>query len=385
MLLFLAALAGLGLADDFEFSPIKKKGAGPLFRIHHGDKWGFMDRTGRVVIEPRFEGVGDFFEGLARVSVTVGTGSKQCFIDETGKIVIPCAFDGARDFAEGLAPVRTGRLWGYIDRTGKIAIPPQFQGAAEFSEGLGRFLVWDRIQCGGQMYNRENAPSAAFGLHDVTALMADCTRDYDQYGYVNKSGQVVVKPRFSMAKDFSEGLALVRVGSSTTSKYGFIDKTGAVVIPPQFDHALSFSEGFAAVLIGVQGGAGKGEWGFIDRTGKFAIRPQFWLAFSFSEGLARAWKSPVAGGFIDRAGRFAFPPQYGTLGDFSEGLATARSGDQPAVYIDRQGSPVLRLKAGEWGFSDGLTIAGQHGMRVYVDRTGKTIAPYEVNPAIPRR
>ena len=109
--------AALTFGNSKMLIPTKKKGAGPLFQIHHGNKWGFMDRTGKVVIPPRFDGVSDFFDGLAKVSFLVEKTFKFCFIDERGKIVIPCDFEVVGDFSEGLAPVRIGiRAWGYIDR-----------------------------------------------------------------------------------------------------------------------------------------------------------------------------------------------------------------------------------------------------------------------------
>ena len=64
------------------------------------------------------------------------------------------------------------------------------------------------------------------------------------------------------------------------SKYGFIDKSGKVVIEPQFDGASNFSEGFACV-------EKDDKWGFIDKNGKVVIEPQFDDAEPFSEGLAK--------------------------------------------------------------------------------------------------
>ena len=63
-------------------------------------------------------------------------------------------------------------------------------------------------------------------------------------------------------------------------KYGFIDKSGKVVIEPQFDDVGPFSEGFAGV-------EKDGKWGFIDKSGKVVIEPQFDDAEPFSEGLAK--------------------------------------------------------------------------------------------------
>jgi hypothetical protein len=50
-------------------------------------------------------------------------------------------------------------------------------------------------------------------------------------------------------------------------------------------------------------------------------------------------------------------------------------------YIDKTGRIAFQQKGGRWAFSDGLTVAGESGKRVYVDKTGKVIAPYEVNPS----
>ena len=302
----LVASAAICFGTTIERDPTKKKGAGPLFQIHYGDKWGFMDRTGKIAIEPQFFDVGDFFDGLARIVVQIGKDYKACFIDETGKTVIPCTFDAALDFSEGLAPVRMGRLWGYIDRTGKMVIQPQFQGAAQFSDGLGRFLVWDRIQCGRQTHTKDDAPIYAFAMHDMTFhLTSGCFAEHQRFGYVNKNGQVVIKPELFVAEDFAEGLAAIRIEESVTSKYAFIDKTGAIAIPAQFDQAYSFSEGLAAAETGFRAEGGKkvaGKWGFIDKTGKFVISPKFELTLRFSEGLARASENLGEWGFIDRTG-----------------------------------------------------------------------------------
>ena len=61
---------------------------------------------------------------------------KQGFIDRTGKIVIEARFDEARVFSEGLAAVRVGDKWGYVDPSGRMVIEPQFDMAVPFYDGL---------------------------------------------------------------------------------------------------------------------------------------------------------------------------------------------------------------------------------------------------------
>src|SRR3990170_1437960 len=75
-----------------------------LFPIEQNGKWGFIDKTGKYVINPQFDYVFSFSEGLARVRL----GGKWGFIDKTGKYVINPQFDGADSFSEGLARVMLG-------------------------------------------------------------------------------------------------------------------------------------------------------------------------------------------------------------------------------------------------------------------------------------
>ena len=71
------------LSTSVEIIPIKQKGAGPLFQIHRGAKWGYMDRRGKTVIPPEFDWEGDFFSGLAKVEKS----GKWGYTNELGRLV----------------------------------------------------------------------------------------------------------------------------------------------------------------------------------------------------------------------------------------------------------------------------------------------------------
>ena len=66
--------------------------------------------------------------------------SKYGFIDKSGKVVIEPQFDyaglGISAFSEGLAQVKKDGKYGFIDKSGKVVIEPQFDDADAFSEGL---------------------------------------------------------------------------------------------------------------------------------------------------------------------------------------------------------------------------------------------------------
>ena len=64
-----------------------------------------------------------------------------------GTIVINPQFDSVGSFSDGLAAVRSGDArtgkWGFIDKTGRIVINPQFGLADSFSDGLARVVIGD--------------------------------------------------------------------------------------------------------------------------------------------------------------------------------------------------------------------------------------------------
>jgi hypothetical protein len=133
--LFLIAASAAQKADSGHSKPNSvavQRGDDNLAAVELEGKWGYIDPTGKYVINPQFDRAEYFSERLARVEF----GSKAGFVDKSGKYVINPQFDGALNFAAGMAPVRMGDRWGYIDKGGKYVIDPQFDFAFCFADGL---------------------------------------------------------------------------------------------------------------------------------------------------------------------------------------------------------------------------------------------------------
>ena len=107
-----------------------------LAAVRIGDKWGYINVAGEVVIEPQFDHAHSFHEGLAVVRIGDSDSGKYGYINVAGEIAIKPQFHKANAFSEGLAHVMIGNKWGYIDREGKIVIEPQFDKAFSFKNGL---------------------------------------------------------------------------------------------------------------------------------------------------------------------------------------------------------------------------------------------------------
>lgn len=149
---------------------------GTLTYAKKNDKIGFIDTTGNWVIEPQFEKVRAFNQGLAPVFKD----KKWGYIDTNGNMVIPNQFKDAEIFSnDGLAPVKKDKLWGFIDKSGNMVIPDQYDISTAF---IG-FLQ------GGDQKGFIN------GLARV--------KYKKQWGFINKSGQVVGE-WFDNAENFAD-------------------------------------------------------------------------------------------------------------------------------------------------------------------------------------
>jgi hypothetical protein len=332
------------------------------------EQWGFIDRSGNVVIPAGFYAARPFREGAALVS-----NGYPRYIDEGGAVIWASSEEGMKkaladygladfeeeldglwsdmgDFREGMARVKEyggGRQWrfGFIERTGKYAIKPQFSVAAEFSEGLAAV----------------KSPQNAY------------------YGFIRKDGTMAIKAEYEDAVSFSEGLALVYLKNF----WGFIDTAGKIAIDLKFDSAGSFSEGLAKFGVrdpgkkatGFYGGSFdnlvfSGKWGYIDKAGNTAISAQFDEAGRFAEGLA-AVKKGALWGYIDQKGKLVIAPQFDEADPFSEGLAAVSKGGRWG-YVDKTGRLAIGCQFDDaHGFSDGLAMVWTGESMGYILPTGK--------------
>ncbi|MCE5271963.1 WG repeat-containing protein [bacterium] len=225
--------------------------------LGQGLKWGYLDKTGATVIAPAFDSAGPFSDGRAAVK----SGDGWSVIDRAGR-VIKAGFEQVTAFREGCALVLAGGKWGCIDTAGALVIPPRWDRLELFYEGLA-----------------------------AAALGGKCC-------YLGRDGRVALDlgehPEMTVCYAFQDGLAPVM----TAGGWGFIDRTGKLVIPAGYAEARSFSEGLAAVRVG-------DKWGFIDRTGRLVIEPRFAEPLRFAGGLAQERYLDRVG-YVDKSGKYVW-------------------------------------------------------------------------------
>lgn len=308
--------------------------------------------------------------GRAISLIPVENGDEFQYIDKEGKIVINPQFSSATVFRGGIALVRTTgdkALWGFINEDGKYTIQPSFKEATVFSEDL----AW--------VVSENGAPTAINSKGEVKITLQDAetvkifqeglaafsvTEDSKvKWGFVDKDGKVAISPQFAATGNFAGGKCAVQ---NEEGKWGFIDSEGKIAISYQFDEAEKFVNGQAAVEFDGKAGAideaGKyvinpqfdgitedgdlylieqGEkFGWATREGQIVINPQFATAFTFNGGDIAPVQVGETWGYVDKDGKIVINPQFKVALPFISGVAAVLSGEKVG-FIDSEGKYLI--------------------------------------------
>lgn len=192
-------------------------------------------------------------------------------------------------------------------------------------------------------------------------------------GFINQSGKIIIKPKYTVVYPFSDGVAWVgvtpansaggafhkwqlidttgkvlfenayidkpsqfkdgicqvetptKVGNTSTKNKVYIDKKGTVLFKKSTsDDVGPISEDLLFFASGKQGIASS-KYGFINKKGNSVIEQKYFRASSFSEGLAAVSiydeNERIKAGFIDQKGNEIIKFQYDSAGDFINGYA----------------------------------------------------------------
>lgn len=307
-----------------------------LYRVRQNGKFGFMERSGRMVIQPQFDDALNFSEGMAWVRV----GKKVGFIDKAGRIVVTPQFDDAQSFVYGRAGVKlccggwgerhSGDRYGFIDADGKYIGAPEFLWVGQFSGDRSGDLApvqaptgqFGFISTSGKMTIEPSfEATSVFGFTGGPAPV----RSNGKWGYIDRAGKWTIDPQFDAARNFSDGVAPVAV----SGKWGYITSGGKFVVNPQFDAALYFDNGYGPVRTGQN-------WTLIDHKGTAVADLSFFDIASIPTSGFRAIRTNDGWGFL-QGSKIAVRPLFDAAEPFIGGLARVTIGDQQA-YIDKTGA-----------------------------------------------
>lgn len=112
--------------------------------VRIGDKWGVLTAYGEQLAEVKFDSVGVFHDGLAVVKAAERYG----YIDRSGAIVIPIQWMTAYDFSEGLAALRVDKKhFQFINTAGTVVIKSKkYDSVGRFRNGVCRVVKGGKVK-----------------------------------------------------------------------------------------------------------------------------------------------------------------------------------------------------------------------------------------------
>ncbi|KRU41371.1 WG repeat-containing protein [Clostridium sporogenes] len=357
---------------DYILSSIKCKNISlypaPINTIK-GAKWGYINEKGEFLIKPIYDLALEFqCNGLAVVEIDNFYG----IIDDNGDYIVKHKYGFISEFSEGRAIVidnerfniinekgdelisktqnysyignfkegraqygiidpNKGYLYGYLDRDGKDIIPAQYEYANDFYKEKAVVRIKENeyalINVDGEILNKYEYASVGNLREGLLSFKEDIG---GKYGFIDEDGNVVIKPQFTYAQDFSEGRAVVNASGNIINNYGVIDKEGNYIITPKYNDIILLGDNRMAVGIA------------IDKTSPF-IGSKYAIA--------------------DTEGNILTDFIYYGVSNYKNGIASVYDNSN-TFFIDKEGNKVENLPVVEG--SGTLTIENEL-IKAYVD------------------
>ena len=179
---------------------------GGLAMIGTHDGAFYVNKNGIRVLGP-FEDGEDFSEGVARVAMD----NELYFIDESGRCVVKGDYeDLSLYFSNERIAFSVDGKWGFLDRQGSVVIEPAYDDASDFVDGVSV------VRAGGKRGAIDISGSVLFmdryshlDSHGYGENLFAFSRRGKAFGYLDKDGNEHISERFSEARPFREGLAIV--------------------------------------------------------------------------------------------------------------------------------------------------------------------------------
>ncbi len=296
--------------------------------------YGIIDENQNYIVKHKYGFISDFSEERAIVI----DNERFNIINEKGEELIPKTEDYSYigNFKEGRAQYgvidsNKGYLYGYLDREGRVIIPAQYEYGNDFYEGKAVVRIKENeyalININGEILNKYEYASVGNLREGLLSFKKDMG---EKYGFIDEHGNVVIKPQFTYAQDFSEGRSVVNVSGNIMNNYGVIDKEGNYIITPKYNDIILLGENRMAVGVA------------IDKTSPF-IGAKYAIA--------------------DTEGNILTDFIYYEVSNYKSGIASAYD-DKNTFFIDKEGNKIENSPIVEG--SGTLTVENEL-IKAYVD------------------
>lgn len=235
-----------------------------------GDKWGYTNEQGEIIIKPQYELAGEFREKVTWVKKN----GKYGYINKNGKRITYFKFDEANYFGFGTARVRKGNSTYCINLKGKkSACRVGCGGAITIRHSFDTYKKDGKIgilkysfgknKLGNPVETRDSLPAIWDGFMENQTGLAAVKKD-SLWGIINRNAVLIVDYQY---EDIEVHPTAHRTNKffkiKQKGKYGFLDETGKLIVKPIYHKVMFYTTSrIAKVWIDEY------FWGYIDETGK---------------------------------------------------------------------------------------------------------------------
>lgn len=310
------------------------------FHAVENNKWGLLDKTGKLVIPCQYDSIGDIRGGIAEVGIGKGRPPGPATIDglwghvdiNTGKEILPIKYNVIEAADDSLLyTVHTDNKMGVVNQEGKFIVP------------LGRF---DRI----------SRFTAGFAIVEKN----------EKFGVIDRTGKVIIPILYNEIESFDNGVALARKGD----KYGVLNTYGNTVIP--------FNYSSADTKNGVSSMRKNGETTIFNKSGKIiASEGKYDAVYAVTDHLIYVYLEGMGVGAIDMSGKEIVPLIYAGVKETKNGIAIVQINERYSV-INQYGKVVLPLDTYSFvtiNDDRSINVVTKEGEAVLKDDNGNTILP----------
>jgi len=234
-LFLLAALSSASTASTASSEPERwiRRCGGPF------NLCGFVERGSEEErIPKRFEVVLQFSDELAAVRID----GRYGFIDRTGKIVIAPQYEAAGPFTGDYAEVQVNGRSGAIDRTGRIVVPAEFDRLVPFT---GAAFIAKPLAPGAQQSSEHPRLDGEVRLEGLSNLMLGLGGGIY---HISKGWLTAKDLQFSYFDESERGLIWAgRRNEQHDEQWGLLRADGTWQVTPRFNHVQKLMETHAVV------------------------------------------------------------------------------------------------------------------------------------------
>lgn len=299
------------------------------------------------------------------------------FVDTSGKVVIDCQYDNVHDFFEDVTLVRKDKLWGFINKEGKVIVPFQFLTVQKY---LNAKLVRAKTVDFWYLYNLKGELVIDESFDDISPIISKkmTVRRRGKAGLLSIDGTYLIKPKYE--EIYYSGGNVVRV--KKRGKYGYKTVKGKRAVPIKYQELGRFYGSRAKAKR-------KDKWGIIDKKGKKVLKFRFEYIGEYTyDSYLQDYYAPYVYG--TRVGKISswgasVPFEYEEVADESKRIDTdlirVRFGKDYGAVNNKGQVVIMPFYKNPFEFKEGVAVVTDGKKFGFINKEGKIVYPMTLDSA----